>query len=273
MSWSGAFDPLETWLSDSSVGTPSCQGKSFAARTQQPHCCYPPGAASQFGSRRNSGLVVAGLLARERMRVPPEHLRSSADMLSARAGKRQFGTLASSLRAMEQALRDLLSRWGVARKMLRLELNPPAFTEYYQWSLSLGCRSPGCLSSQPLRLLLRRTGLATGADGTLVAGLRSARFTTFAQQGLLMLAASTVTKAKQALEWRGWLPDFSKWPLCSALPVSACDPGRWRCGGLLPPPTLQSQTQGYLRSLQDFEQLRFFSHWARVRPLPQLDWT
>ena len=31
--------------------------------------------------------------------VPPEHLRSGADMLSARAGRRQFGTLASSLRA------------------------------------------------------------------------------------------------------------------------------------------------------------------------------
>ena len=28
-----------------------------------------------------------------------------------------------------------------------------------------------------------------------------------------------------------------------------------------------------MRSVQDFEQLRFFSHWARLRPLPQLDWT
>ena len=31
--------------------------------------------------------------------VPLEHLRSGVDMLSARAGRRQFGTLASSLRA------------------------------------------------------------------------------------------------------------------------------------------------------------------------------
>ena len=52
------------------VETPCCQRKRFAARTQQPHRCDPPGAASQIGSRRNSGLVVSGLLARGRIVRP-----------------------------------------------------------------------------------------------------------------------------------------------------------------------------------------------------------